>query len=209
MSLNIGEKLKKRRQEKRRSLEEAASKLKISLRKLQALENNQWNKLPAPVYVRGYLAKYSQYLNLSSQEILLDYEIILKERIIQKPSRLPQIENNQFVFSPKAVVVVAIGLFLGIIGMSLIINWASLISPPKLTVEQPSDNLVAREPEIKIVGKTANSVHLTVNGRPVYPDTDGHFELTYNLQSGFNTLEIKAQNNLGKEATIYRRVLLQ
>jgi hypothetical protein len=52
------------------TLEDAERDTRISRRYLQALESEQFDAIPAPVYARGFLRSYSQYLGLDPQEML-------------------------------------------------------------------------------------------------------------------------------------------
>lgn len=52
------------------TLEDAERDTRISRRYLQALEAEQFDVIPAPVYARGFLRSYSQYLGLDPQELL-------------------------------------------------------------------------------------------------------------------------------------------
>jgi len=52
------------------TLEDAERDTRISRRYLQALEAEQFDVIPAPVYARGFLRSYSQYLGLDPQEML-------------------------------------------------------------------------------------------------------------------------------------------
>ncbi len=52
------------------TLEDAERDTRISRRYLQALEAEQFEVIPAPVYARGFLRSYSQYLGLDPQEML-------------------------------------------------------------------------------------------------------------------------------------------
>jgi transcriptional regulator with XRE-family HTH domain len=52
------------------TLEDAERDTRISRRYLQALETEQFDVIPAPVYARGFLRSYSQYLGLDPQEVL-------------------------------------------------------------------------------------------------------------------------------------------
>lgn len=52
------------------TLEDAERDTRISRRYLQALESEQFDVIPAPVYARGFLRSYSQYLGLDPQDVL-------------------------------------------------------------------------------------------------------------------------------------------
>ena len=70
MGLGIGERLVQAREERGRTLEDAERDTRISRRYLQALEDEQFELIPAPVYARGFLRSYSQYLGLNPQELI-------------------------------------------------------------------------------------------------------------------------------------------
>jgi transcriptional regulator with XRE-family HTH domain len=52
------------------TLEDAERDTRISRRYLQALETEQFEVIPAPVYARGFLRSYSQYLGLDPVAML-------------------------------------------------------------------------------------------------------------------------------------------
>jgi transcriptional regulator with XRE-family HTH domain len=66
----LGSWLVRAREAKGLTLEDAERDTRISRRYLQALEMEQFNIIPAPVYARGFLRSYSQYLGLDPQEML-------------------------------------------------------------------------------------------------------------------------------------------
>jgi len=70
MSLGIGERLIQARDERGLSLEDAERDTRISRRYLQALEDETFDVIPAPVYARGFLRSYSQYLGLDTAQLL-------------------------------------------------------------------------------------------------------------------------------------------
>ena len=66
----IGERLVRARETRGLTLEDAERDTRISRRYLQALESEQFEIIPAPVYARGFLRSYSQYVGLDPQEML-------------------------------------------------------------------------------------------------------------------------------------------
>ncbi len=70
MSLGIGERLIQAREERGLNLEDAERDTRISRRYLQALEDERFDIIPAPVYARGFLRSYSQYLGLDTARLL-------------------------------------------------------------------------------------------------------------------------------------------
>lgn len=66
----IGETLRSTRERRGITVEQVAQDTRISLRFIEALEDEQFDELPAPVYVRGFLRSYANYLKLDPQPLL-------------------------------------------------------------------------------------------------------------------------------------------
>lgn len=66
----LGTRLRDTREARGLTIEDAERDTRISRKYLDALENEQFELIPAPVYARGFLRSYSQYLGLNPQELL-------------------------------------------------------------------------------------------------------------------------------------------
>ena len=66
----LGTLLVRAREARGLTIEDAERDTRISRRYLQALESEQFDVIPAPVYARGFLRSYSQYLGIDPQEAL-------------------------------------------------------------------------------------------------------------------------------------------
>src|SRR5688500_19964285 len=66
----IGEALRSTRERRGLSIDDVARDTRISPRFLEALEAEQFDELPAPVYVRGFLRSYASYLKIEAQPLL-------------------------------------------------------------------------------------------------------------------------------------------
>ena len=56
------------------SLEDVHARLKIHPRVLQLLEEDKFDKLPSPLYVKSFLKSYAEFLEISPEELLDNYE---------------------------------------------------------------------------------------------------------------------------------------
>ena len=70
---SIGEILREARHHKRVSLEDASRATRIEMDILEQLEADEFNKLAAPAYTKGFLKLYSEYLGLDSQAMVDAY----------------------------------------------------------------------------------------------------------------------------------------
>jgi cytoskeleton protein RodZ len=73
MAPTIGETLRKARTERGVELSEVERATKIRAKFLEAMEEDRWGALPAPVYARGFLDIYARYLGLDQQALLDEY----------------------------------------------------------------------------------------------------------------------------------------
>ena len=72
----VGAYLKKNRELRGISLEEIASSTKININILSYLEADRFEKLPAPVFVKGFIKTYLGYLGVDPKEAVLFYDLI-------------------------------------------------------------------------------------------------------------------------------------
>lgn len=70
----IGPALKKARLQRGVSLEEVEQATKIRIRYLEALEREEYDALPAAVYVQGFLKTYANYLGLDGEAISQEFK---------------------------------------------------------------------------------------------------------------------------------------
>ncbi|HEY6653576.1 MAG TPA: helix-turn-helix domain-containing protein [Solirubrobacterales bacterium] len=73
MAPTIGQKLRQARAERGVELSEVERATKIRAKFLEAMEEDRWEELPAPVYARGFLDIYARYLGLDQQALLDEY----------------------------------------------------------------------------------------------------------------------------------------
>ena len=71
----IGEKLKLAREAKGVSISEAASATKILSKFIEAMENDNFEKLSAPIYVKSFVRLYAKYLNLDPLPLIESIKI--------------------------------------------------------------------------------------------------------------------------------------
>ncbi|GMB83968.1 transcriptional regulator [Lactobacillus delbrueckii subsp. bulgaricus] len=70
----IGEQLRKAREAKGFSISDIEKATKIQSRYLEAIENNDFDKLPGDFYVRAFIRQYAQIVGLDGKELLSQYQ---------------------------------------------------------------------------------------------------------------------------------------
>jgi cytoskeleton protein RodZ len=109
---NFGERLKRERELREVTLEEITSATRIGPRFLEALENEDWEKLPGGVFNRGFVRSVARYLGLDEESFLAEYDLA-HGPIVQPP---PEHSANHFSSRPKWVPFLAFLLFLAVLG---------------------------------------------------------------------------------------------
>jgi len=78
--MTIGERLKKEREKKGYSLDDVHSRLRIHQAVLSNLEENNFQALPATIYTRGFLKRYSEFLEINPDELLTAFDGIADQK---------------------------------------------------------------------------------------------------------------------------------
>jgi cytoskeletal protein RodZ len=69
--------LARRRRKKALSLEQIAQATKISVRSLQAIETEEFKKLPGGIYSTSYIRQYAQAIDFDESQILTLYHSVM------------------------------------------------------------------------------------------------------------------------------------
>lgn len=75
------------------SLSQVAEEMRLNVRLVTALEQDDDDALPPPAYVTGYLRSYSRLLKLPEEEVINAYELHHPEK--ETPEIRPQVKDNQ------------------------------------------------------------------------------------------------------------------
>ena len=143
----VGETLQLARERKGVDLYRAERDTKIRLHYLAALEDGDWDELPAPVYTKGFLRNYAIYLGLEPDEILDRWREEMEQmrsatRVAVAPPPMPIVEpgGRRLTLSPAIIVaglvVVVIALFVGYLGIQFLrfvdVTPVALTYPPNV-----------------------------------------------------------------------------
>jgi cytoskeleton protein RodZ len=81
----FGERLKREREMREVSLKEVTSATRIGPRFLEALENEEWDKLPGGIFNRGFVRSIARYLGLDEENLLAEYDMARGEQNLPVP----------------------------------------------------------------------------------------------------------------------------
>ena len=123
-----GRLLQQARKDLRLAPEDVAQMLHLSSKQITALERDDYNNLPGPTYVRGYLRSYAQLLGLSPEKILESYGSLSTP---SKPMSLPKSAlPPQITSSDRLIKVATVGVAAIVLGL-VYLWWRSDEEPPE------------------------------------------------------------------------------
>ncbi len=73
----FGENLRREREMRGVTLQEISAATKISSRFLEALEDEQFSKLPGGIFTRGFIRAYAKYLGLDEEHVMAEYQLVV------------------------------------------------------------------------------------------------------------------------------------
>lgn len=149
----VGEILKKRREELGHDLRDISNILKIKHDYLKAIEEGSFEKLPEPVYIKGYIRKYSEHLKIDPETTLHAYSQQVSSTEKREFPDHPVILQKRF--KPRYAVIPAI--FVVVVAVSL-----SVIS--SFTSKEPADtrNIPESQKQLSLPAEPAQNTPDTV-----------------------------------------------
>ncbi len=90
-----GEYLKRERELRRASLTSIFEATRVPLKCLEALEADDYESLPHPTFVKGFIRSYCRHLGLDETDAVLRYEMYMKERSDKAEPARPSLTINR------------------------------------------------------------------------------------------------------------------
>jgi cytoskeleton protein RodZ len=92
----FGEKLRRQREMRGVSLEEISATTKIGTRSLQAIEEEDFEKLPGGIFNKGFVRAYARYLGLDEEQTVTDFDLVWNQyEVSRAPAPLPVSEEQE------------------------------------------------------------------------------------------------------------------
>jgi cytoskeleton protein RodZ len=85
----FGENLRREREMRGVSLEEISSATKISLRFLEAIEREDFSKLPGGIFSRSFIRSYARYLGLDEERVVAEFQLAARPQVDFDLHRMP------------------------------------------------------------------------------------------------------------------------
>lgn len=200
----IGQILKEARIQRDYSLHYIGEKTKIKKNFIEAIENQNWQALPAFPTVLGFVKSISAVIGVDEKTatatLKRDYPP-QKLRINPKPD-----VSSKFFWSPKLTFTLGIIGVLVVVFGYLIFQYVGFISPPKLNVESPKEGQTIVGNSVLVFGSTNGDAKITVNNQPVIVADDGKFSVNIEITPDTNEIDVVALSRSGKMTEVKRKI---
>lgn len=156
---SFGEELRKEREIRGISLAEIAEATKVSKRFLGAIEKDDFDTLPAPVFTRGFVREYARYLGLNAEEMVTRYAHYLdahgraadEDPLPLRSSDKPRVNERSPVGKVVGIIVlilllIAAGWFAYVRFLRTAPETPSTATPPAAVVEPVRPPVAAAQP---------------------------------------------------------------
>lgn len=207
---SLGEQLKQARDDAGLSLGDLSERTKIQVKYLERLENEEFDKLPKLVYVRGFIQKWASACQIESENLILQFyrenQPILNKS--KKDEALSSVSSPSFIITSGHIISTLV--FIAIAGLLgyFYYNQQLLSEAPEIEITSPMEVSSAVEEEVVVIkGELENIKEISINGYNVPVEGKASFEYPYRLQAGLNTVFIKAKAHNGKEVETVRKIL--
>ncbi|MBI4363497.1 MAG: DUF4115 domain-containing protein [Candidatus Doudnabacteria bacterium] len=171
---------------------------------LKALEEADYNRLPAEVYVKGFLKSLADLYHIKEAILIEQYE---KEYGFEPKTKIATKSAGWPIYlTPKTIVVITMVL-LGLSGVIYIgLQVRSVLAPPLLVISDPPGDLSLAGNSLVVAGRAEIGADVAINSQTVLTDKNGVFNENIILSSGINIIEITAKNKFGKESRVIRTI---
>jgi cytoskeletal protein RodZ len=183
---NFGERLKREREMREVSMEELTKSTRISERFIQALENEDWDKLPGGIFGRGFVRTVARYLGLDEEALLGEYDLARAEQLqaasVKPEERIPSPPKWVPALAIFVILLIAVGVFFaGRYGWRLYAAHrvgkksaaSSQVTPPQsqsnsaspVTVTDPSTNSSPAPLDLSVSTSAATRLRILADGK--------------------------------------------
>lgn len=199
---SLGDYLQSRRTQFGITLAEIQRDTGIRPEYIEALEQRDFSRLPADIYLLPIVKTYVKYLGLNEREVI---QQLLKEKEYFAKHQANLNDNRTQVLSHSSPIT-GKKVFLGLAAATLTLvafyitqQFFNVSSPPNLVVFEPANGVNINANNILVKGKTSNGSKIELNGKIVSTDREGNFNIPVNLTAGENHIAIVATSNNGQK----------
>lgn len=208
----IGHVLSDARKAHRYSIAKLSEQTHIKPRLIEALERNEFDKLPSAAYVKGYIQAYSREFDLDYQSLVAllrrDYKESAKGTLVPREF-IKTVRKRPVRWTPITWVVLVVVLLLSMAASYGGLQWYRSTRPPQLVIVEPASRAVVAA-TVQVSGYTDPRAIVQINDELVAIQPDGSFIATLRFPiEGLGIITIVASDRAGRSSSEQRIVYVQ
>ena len=186
--------LKNTRLDKEYDLADISKKLKIPVKYLIAIENEEVKCFPQEPYCSLIIKDYADYLGLNGQEMLSFFR-----RDFEQKKRNKSFKKDDISFTPQFTFTILVGILILVFTFYLFSEYLKFNRPPKLKINWP-ENINGEI--VDLSGVTDPDSTVRINQDLIIVDSEGNFQKKIKISSGSETkIIVESKSTSGKTTT--------
>jgi cytoskeletal protein RodZ len=186
----VGDAFKKARIKQGKDLQTISLDTKIDVKKLKALEENDFKLFDSPVGTKGFIKIYAEYLQLDPEKILAIYRRDFGEKRPEYKVNAPKEKEEKNLSLKYLFLLIPIILLMATL-VYMYNHFSDFQNPPNLEILTPENNSVIEEDILEIRGITDHDAIVEIGNSKVPVDEKGGFTTKVPMKQGDNTITIR------------------
>jgi cytoskeletal protein RodZ len=197
----VGQILKEARENKLYTLEDVEKHTKIRKEMLEALEKDDFDKLPPLTFIQGFIKNYGKFLGLDAAKLLAvfrrDYEAKKHPPMVMESLKKP-VGSKKFFLQPSHLIGLTVVLIVLCFFAYLWVEFRQFAGAPELVLSSPVEGQTVEIPVIIVEGQTDPDAKVKINDQNVGVDQDGKFREEIKLAGSTNEITITSTSSFGQ-----------
>lgn len=205
----VGQVLQAARNAQKLDLKDVSRITRIRVNFLEAIEADDYSRLPSGAVARGFIRNYCEFLGLNrlATQAIFRRDFVENEQGQIVPRGMVKPVSEISFWTPRTTLIAVIAFIFTIFAAYLIFQYRVLTGPPPLRITAPVDKQVTTEATIEVTGTTSPEATISVNGDLVALEKGGRFFLRLPLATGDNTISVIATSKSGKTSSQIRTII--
>ena len=189
-----GEILKNKRQSLGKTIFEVSQETRILEKYIKQIESNKFDEFDSPVFARGFIKIYAQFLNLDEEKILALFRRENKDLNTRYEKKIKNTITKINWLSNSKNLIISSTIIIAIFALSLLYYQLYLFQlMPSLEIISPLSGTTFETTKVELNGITDKNSLIYINETETVTN-DGTFKQTIELKPGENIINIKAKN---------------
>ncbi len=197
----VGQILKEARENKLYTLEDVEKHTKIRKEMLEALENDDFEKLPPLTFIQGFIKNYGKFLGLDAAKLLAvfrrDYEAKKHPPMVMESLKKPM-GSKKFFLQPSHLIGLTVVLIVLCFFAYLWVEFRQFAGAPDLVLNSPAEGQTVEIPVVVVEGQTDPDAKVKINDQDVGVDQAGKFREEIKLAGSTNEITITSTSSFGQ-----------